>query len=56
MKRGGAETEAAGRDGDEGELGAGIPRLRKTDGGGFGVPVPQVASDGNGRLLAGGGG
>ena len=51
-----AEAETAGRDGDEGELGAGIPRLPKTDGGGFGVPVPRTASDGNGRWLAGGGG
>ena len=42
-------AEAAGRDGDEGELGAGVPRLQKTNGGGFGVPVPQAASDGNGR-------
>ena len=54
--RGGAEAEAAGQDRDEGELGAGIPRLRKTDGGGFRVLVPRASSDGNGRQLVGGGG
>ena len=48
-KQGGAEAEAAGRERDEGELGAGIPRLWKTDGGGFGVPVPRADSDCNGR-------
>ena len=44
-----AKTEAAGRDGDEGELRAGISRLRKTDGGGFGVLIPRAAPDRNGR-------
>ena len=55
-KRGGAELKATGRDGHEGELGAGISRIQTTDGGGIGVLVPRAASDGNGRRLAGGGG
>ena len=45
-ERGGAEAEAAGRDGDEGELGVGISRILTTNGGGFGVLVPRAASDG----------
>ena len=50
------EAKAAGRDGDEGELGADVSRIRTTDGGGFGVSVPRAVSDGDRQRLAGGGG
>ena len=55
-KRGGAEAKAVGQDRDEGELGAGVSRIRTTNRGGFGVSVPRAASDNDGQQLAGGGG
>ena len=46
-KRGVEGAKAAGRDGDEGEFGSGVSRIRTTDGGGFGFSVPRAASDGD---------
>ena len=54
-KRGRAEAKEAGRGGDEGEIGAGVSRIRTTDGGSFGFSVTRAASDGDGRQLSGGG-
>ena len=54
-KRGGEKETAAGRDGDEGELGAGFRSLRGTHRVGDGVQIPREDFDGNRRRLAGGG-
>ena len=54
-KRGGEEETAAGLDGNEGEIGAGVQGIRATNVGGDGVQVPRANIDGDGRRLAGGG-
>ena len=41
------EAETAGREGDAGKLGAGVPRLQETNGGGVGVPLPRAAPHGH---------
>ena len=56
VQKGRSGSEAAGRDGYEGELGAGVSRIRTTNGGSVGFSVPRAASDNNVRRLAGGGG
>ena len=54
-KRGGEEETAADRNGNEGELGAGVQGIKATNGGGDRVQVPRDTIDGDGRRLAGGG-
>ena len=49
LEGGGAEAETAGRDGEAGKLGAGVPCLRENDRGGVGVLLPRAAPHGNGR-------
>ena len=54
-KRGGEEEKVAGRDGNEGELRAGVHSIRVTNGGGDRVQVSRAAIYGDGRQLDVGG-
>ena len=44
----GTQTEMAGRGGDAGKLGAGVPRLWEANVGGVGVSLPRVTTNGDG--------
>ena len=51
----GKEETAAGREGDEGEIGVGVRSVRGTNQNRIGIKIPGENRDGDGRQLAGGG-